>query len=195
MESLNHYLFLMINATPVSPDWLIDVARWIASDLITIVPIILIAMWFWSSKRKLVINTATALTIAVAITTIVRDIYPHARPFVEGVGYQFLNHSSSSSFPSNHGTVIFTFALSFLFWDNIKTAAGLLMVALLIAWSRVYLGIHWPMDMVGAAIVATMACLLARFNGQRFGEKILRLTEHFYRLVFSVPIRKGWVRS
>lgn len=39
--------------------------------------------------------------------------FPHDRPFVENIGYNFLHHAADDSFPSDHGTVIFTFALAF----------------------------------------------------------------------------------
>lgn len=195
MESLNHDLFLIINAGPDSPDWLVALARFFARDLIAIVPIVITALWLWSSKRKLVINTITALVVAMLFTTIIREIYPVARPFAEGVGHQWLNHAPTSSFPSNHGTVIFTFSVSFLFWDRLRYALGLLLAAGLIGWSRVYLGVHWPLDMLGAATVALVACAVTQFIWRYFGRQILGSVEHVYHLVFSVLIRRGWVKN
>lgn len=195
MESLNYELFLKINATPASPEWLLSLARFFAQDLIVIVPALIVMMWFWSDKRKLVINTVSTLVIAVALTATIRELYPHARPFVEGVGYQFLSHSATASFPSNHGTTIFAFAFSFLFWDRFESAAALFVIALLIAFSRVYLGVHWPMDMAGAAIVAVLSCAVTQLLWRYSGQQVLYLTESGYRLIFSHFIRRGWIRN
>ncbi len=35
-------------------------------------------------------------------------LFPHDRPFVDHIGYNFLHHAADDSFPSDHGTVIFT---------------------------------------------------------------------------------------
>lgn len=195
MESLNHYLFYKINATPDSPYWLITLAHWIAQDLIMLVPIILLVMWLWSTRRRLVINSAMALVIAFTLTTLIRAIYPHARPFVEGVGYQFLDHSTSPSLPSNHGTIIFTLAIAFLFWDYLKYGISLLIVGLLIAWSRIYLGVHWPLDMLAAMVVSWVACIITRLIEPKIFTPLRQLIERYYFIVFAVPIRKGWVKK
>ena len=67
MEELNHSLFIAINATPASPAWLLQLATFIAKDLIAIVPLLIVALWLWgprdqvSSQRVLVLKTGMAL--------------------------------------------------------------------------------------------------------------------------------------
>ncbi|SUH38487.1 UDP pyrophosphate phosphatase [Salmonella enterica subsp. enterica] len=57
-------------------------------------------------------------------------LFPHDRPFVDHIGYNFLHHAADDSFPSDHGTVIFTFALAFLFWHRLWS--GIVMMAIAI---------------------------------------------------------------
>ena len=38
LEQLNYDLFYLINATPASPEWMLDFATFLAKDLISIVP-------------------------------------------------------------------------------------------------------------------------------------------------------------
>ena len=45
MEALNHTLFLWINATEDSPQWLISLATFIAKDVIAIVPLLMGLAW------------------------------------------------------------------------------------------------------------------------------------------------------
>lgn len=194
IEELNRYFFLAINATPQSSRELIELANFFAEQLILVVPIFMVGLWLWQShQRKILINVAIALIIAVSITALIRENIYHARPFADSVGYQFLAHRASSSFPSNHGTLIFTFALAFLWWGRVLYGMGLLAIALLIAWSRVYLGVHWPLDMVGAIIVAVVACVITQLINQNWREVFLKKVEFVYRFLFSIFIRKGWV--
>ncbi|MCU5774973.1 undecaprenyl-diphosphate phosphatase [Erwiniaceae bacterium BAC15a-03b] len=200
METLNRALFLWINATPASPQWLISLATFLAKDLIAIVPLLIVALWFWGpkehvhSQRELVLKTGIALLYALAISFCIGALFPHPRPFTLGFGYQFLAHAPDYSYPSDHGTTIFTFALAFLLWHRRWSGAVLMITGLAIAWSRVYLGVHWPMDMLGGLLVGILGCLFSQVAWQFYGAALLQLCSKLYRTLFAFPIRKGWVR-
>ncbi|WP_337024169.1 MULTISPECIES: undecaprenyl-diphosphate phosphatase [unclassified Pantoea] len=201
MEALNHSLFLWINATTDSPPWLINLATFIAKDVIAIVPLLIVALWFWGpreqvqSQRALVLKTGIALIYALSISWCVGQLLPHPRPFAIGFGHQFLAHAADDSYPSDHGTTIFTFALAFIFWHRLWSGVILLAVGSTIAWSRVYLGVHWPMDMLGGFLVGLLACLASHMAWQLYGERMLAFTHQLYRALFAMPIKKGWVRG
>lgn len=201
LETLNYSLFSLINATPDSPPWLISLAVLIARDLILVAPMVAVALWLWgardqvSAQRQLVIKVTLAMGVSLLISWLMGILFPHDRPFADHVGYNFLQHSADSSYPSNHGTVIFTFALAFLFWHRLWSGVVLMAMACAIAWSRVYLGVHWPMDMLGALLVALIGCLTAKILWQGFGPALYRRLQQIYRVCFSLPISKGWVRD
>ena len=121
LENLNNSLFYLINATPDSAQWMISLAIFIAKDLINIVPLLAVVLWLWGPRaqvtlqRQLVIKMAIALIVGLTISWLMGHLFPHDRPFVNHIGYNFLHHAADDSFPSDHGTVIFTFALAFLF--------------------------------------------------------------------------------
>lgn len=201
MEELNRTLFLWINATPESPAWLISLATFIARDLIVIAPLAVMALWLWGSdqqlktQRTLVLKTGIALAYALTISWCIGNLFPHARPFVVGLGHQFLSHAPDDSYPSDHGTAIFTFAIAFLCWHRVWSGAILMGISIAIAWSRIYLGVHWPADMVGGLLVGALSCLFAQVAWHFCGRRLLQNISSFYRLVFALPIRKGWVRN
>lgn len=180
---------------------MIDFATFLAKDLISIVPVLAAILWLWGprsqvkAQRQLVIKMAMALGISVLVSYILGLTFPHDRPFVDHAGYTFLHHAPDDSFPSDHGTVIFTFALAFLFWHRLWSGAVLMVVAGAIAWSRVYLGVHWPMDMVGGLLVGLIGCVSAALLWNLFGEALYRGLSYLYRTLFAIPIRKGWVRD
>lgn len=160
LENINYALFALLNATPASPQWAIEMAIFIAKDLILIVPLLVVTLWLWGpAQRQMVFKLMLALTISLTVSWAIGHLYPHDRPFVAGVGYNFLHHAADDSFPSDHGTVSFTFALAFLFWHRLWSGALLMAIAAAIAWSRVYLGVHWPLDMVGGLLAGMCGCL------------------------------------
>ncbi|HCI5776389.1 undecaprenyl-diphosphate phosphatase [Klebsiella quasipneumoniae] len=196
LENINYALFALLNATPASPQWAIEVAIFIAKDLILIVPLLVVTLWLWGpAQRQMVFKLMLALTISLTVSWAIGHLYPHDRPFVAGVGYNFLHHAADDSFPSDHGTVSFTFALAFLFWHRLWSGALLMALAAAIAWSRVYLGVHWPLDMVGGLLAGMCGCLGAALIWHTVGPALYRQLQRLYRLSFSLPIRKGWVRG
>ncbi|BCU56276.1 undecaprenyl-diphosphate phosphatase [Enterobacter kobei] len=201
LEDLNYTLFAWMNATPDSPAWLIQAAILIARDLINIVPLLAVVLWLWGprdqlcAQRQLVIKMGMAIVVSLTVSWVMGHVFPHDRPFVDGVGYNFLHHAPDDSYPSDHGTVAFTFALAFLFWHRLWSGTVLMGVALLIAWSRVYLGVHWPLDMLGGLLVGISGCLSAQMLWQAFGQSLYAALQRAYRLCFAIPIRKGWVRD
>lgn len=201
MEEINRSLFLLLNANGDSPRWLIALATLIARDVIFIVPLLIVALWLWgprsrlTSQRVLVIKTGMALIYALAISWCLGHLFPHPRPFAIGLGYQYLSHAPDYSYPSDHGTVIFTFALAFIFWHRLWSGVVLLAVGAAIAWSRIYLGVHWPMDMLGAVLVGLLSCLFGQIFWAMCGDRLLPAISSLYRTLFAFPISKGWIRN
>lgn len=101
-----------------------------------LVPLLLVGLWLWRpqsqliSQREVVAKTTIALLFAMLAAAATGRLLPHERPFVAGIGYLFLAHAPDSSFPSNHGTAIFTCALAFLFWYQIWLGGLLMIVAM-----------------------------------------------------------------
>lgn len=88
-----------------------------------------------------------------------------------GLGHQYMAHVPEASFPSDHATLLFGLALPLLpaaasrLWGVI-----FLLLALGTAWARVYLGVHFPADMLGGLAVAVVAwALVAALRGPLHG--------------------------
>ena len=104
-------------------------------------------------QRGLVIKTLTGIGVALFISYLCGALWPHPRPFTIGLGHAFFAHKATSSFPSNHTIIIATLAFTLLFdrrWAGWGWAT--LALAAVVGLSRVYLGVHFPLDIAGGLL-------------------------------------------
>lgn len=77
-----------------------------------------------------------------------------------------------------------------------ETLLGLacLGTGLLVAWARLYLGVHFPLDMLAAAGVAAFMYALVTPVWRRLGDRATLLVEQVYGRAMAWPISRRWVR-
>ncbi|WP_236860966.1 MULTISPECIES: hypothetical protein [Arsenophonus] len=122
-NDINLSLFKFINANPMTSSNILGIATFFAKKLIFIFPSITIISWIWGPSKNLsyqrifVCKTTFSLIIVICsvISGFISILFPQERPFILGIGQQFLYHDPTPSFPSNHATIAFTFTLSFFF--------------------------------------------------------------------------------
>ncbi len=106
------------------------------------------------SRRKLYLFAEGALAVILSrgiIATTIHFFYYHARPFVV-YGFTPLIGESGSSFPSGHAA--WFFALAMVVWyANRKWGIWYFILAALMGIARVYVGVHWPFDILGGAAI------------------------------------------
>jgi undecaprenyl-diphosphatase len=163
MESFNHSLFLTLNASAEPSPAVVLLAIIAAKYVVALVPLHIGLLWVGNTRitRSVALTAILALTIALAANQIIGLIAYTPRPFLIGLGHQLIDHRPSSSFPSNHGTIVFTYAAALAFCRVWRLSVVVGCLGLLVAWSRIYLGVHFPFDMLGAAIVSTLAAFVS----------------------------------
>lgn len=198
LESFNQSLFLLINADPATPAWRIHAAMLVANQLILLVPGVMAAVWLWGgqAQRSLMLNALASVAVALGLSYLCGALWPHPRPFVIGLGHVFFAHKPTSSFPSNHTIIIAAFAFA-LILDRRWAGWGWLALAgaLLVGTSRVYLGVHFPLDIVGGLLLAPLAAAITVPVWQRAGEPLTGVAQAVYRKVLALPIARGWIRA
>lgn len=163
LTEINNQLFLLINAAPNTPRSIITIAIFFAQYLIYL-PII-IGIFFWFKKpasREVIYKIIATIIFTLTIAAILRGLINSPRPFELGMGTNNLLHSSSNSFPSKHASFIFaiTFALYYSMKQKLVTAVffiASLSISILVCWARIYLGVHWPFDIL-AAVLTSFIC-------------------------------------
>ena len=61
----------------------------------------------------------------------------------------------TGAFPSGHASSAFACA-AVLAWASPRLRVPALVLAAAIAWSRVYVGVHWPLDVLGGAVLGVL---------------------------------------
>ncbi len=198
LESFNQSFFLLINADPATPAWRIHAAMLVANQLILLVPGVMAAVWLWGgqAQRSLMLKALASVAVALGLSYLCGALWPHPRPFVIGLGHVFFAHKPTSSFPSNHTIIIAAFAFA-LILDRRWAGWGWLALAgaLLVGTSRVYLGVHFPLDIVGGLLLAPLAAAITVPVWQRAGEPLTGVAQAVYRKVLALPIARGWIRA
>lgn len=156
ISGLNGSLFDAINDLAGHVTFADDVMKFAAQYLIYALFALVFASWFVrggsDQSRRLAAYTAlgTAALSLLAIVVIQR-FYDHPRPFVNRSGVVLLiSHGADTSFPSDHATAAFAFAAGIAMY-RLRYGLALMALAALIAFARVYVGVHYPFDVLGGA--------------------------------------------
>ena len=162
MEHLNQTFFLWLNA-PEHPNALVvTLATFFAEWLIWAVPILIGIGWLRgnvNTRKALLVATASGL-LGLLTNQIIGLAWSHPRPFMIGLGHTLIPHVADSSFPSDHLTLWWSVAFSLLLQRGPRSVGvTLALLGLPIAWSRIYLGVHFPLDMLGAIAVAAFSAV------------------------------------
>lgn len=140
-------------------------AQALAEWTIFLGPGLLAFLWIVGDRqdRRAAMAAGLAGLLALLVAATVSSLYFHPRPFMVGLAHNYLHHASDSSFPSDHATLLF--ALAFSLWIEPparlhRAGQALLLLACAVGWSRVYLGAHYPLDIVGAGAIGLVCAAL-----------------------------------
>jgi undecaprenyl-diphosphatase len=121
-------------------------------------------LWFFfrDKKKTLVVLLLAILSLLLAdwIGNSLKYYFERIRPCNEIEGVRVLvGCGGSFSMPSNHAANAFAFAIPFFIFFKNKIRYAFLAVALLVALSRIYVGVHYPSDVLAGAFLGSALAL------------------------------------
>jgi undecaprenyl-diphosphatase len=191
MIAFDETLFLWINGLAGNVAFVDEFFKGIANDYIFIISacLIMLALWFGTreagqrERNQLgVIVASLGLGIAQGFVSLTNAFLTRPRPFTELPTNLLFYQPTDSSFPSNSTAVIFAIAVA-IFLVNRRAGAVLFGLAILHGFSRIYVGIHYPLDVLGGAAEGTVAALLVFGLIKLLGPwpgRLLKLLRSFY---------------
>ncbi len=125
--------------------------------------IVILALVFWCIDKRYGYKLSFAFLFSGVINGVVKSIVNAPRPIgMEGIRSLRVETATGTSFPSGHTQNITSFLVSLMkqlrrFWVYVIGAVLILLVAV----SRLYLGVHWPADVLGGIAIGALAVILA----------------------------------
>jgi len=190
VRELDEALFLRIN------DWvgkftpMDEVMRLIASDYLVPVTLalILFALWFAGSDLETreryqigIVVAVFAVALANSSIEVLNNFYFRDRPFLNHEAELLFYRPTDSSFPANSAAAAFAIAGSVGIFQR-RLAIAIVSLAALYAFSRVYVGVHYPIDVVGGAVFGLVAVPIA-VGLVRIIRPVLLLSLRWMRLI------------
>lgn len=140
------------------PAWMIQTAAAAAEAPLWL--IMALAGWRLRARYRVLALALTTIALCIAVETTIGWVHPYPRPFAAGFGPAWVHHAANNAFPSTHVSIAMVLTLVLGLHGERAAAFGSLALALLMGWARIYVGIHWPADVLGAALLATLCVLL-----------------------------------
>lgn len=158
---MDYLIFKYLNSFAGHKEWLDILGLIIAEHLIFVLPIIVFIGYYFFNKKKnifsIFLKILFSLILVYGLNYLIGVILKRPRPFVSHREvYQlskFFAKPSDYSFPSCHTAIAFVFVFSVLL-DWKKFGIILIMPAIMIGLGRIFVGVHYPLDILGGILIA-----------------------------------------
>jgi len=146
--------------------------------IIPILLVVILAVLFYRKDKTFAYVLAIAPLVGEIIKSLLKNYYREPRPAFFGCSV-LTKYMDQFSFPSGH-TIFYTIFFGLIayycvkhfndFWVKIGLVVAIFLIST-IGYSRVYLGAHWPIDVVGGYIIGGAILTIAIFAYEFYGKE------------------------
>jgi len=169
-QGWDEILFTALNLAGTNP--VVDALMVLVTTLgaAYIVVLVVVPLW-WRGQREATFDLLLLLGITVLLTEAIRFAVDRPRPcLLPGVrtlaGYG-CDVETDPSFPSGHASRAFALAAFVTLRFRWRTGSAATAFAILVGVSRIYLGVHWPSDVLAGALLGVGLALLVELLARR----------------------------
>lgn len=133
-------------------------AEWLVYLLAVLVLVPFVFEKSWRSALRISATVAGGAGLALMLRWLIGEFLFRPRPFVVSSAIEPLVAKSADSpaFPSGHAVAAFGIAWGLFLWDR-RVGAFALVLAAAVAVGRVAVGVHYPSDVIGGALVGILS--------------------------------------
>ena len=139
---------------------------------------LVVAQWWSKIDRTHIRHTCIAaglsFLIGLGLNQIILLFVHRVRPYDAGVSHLIISKSPDWSFPSDHATASIAIVAAFALRGLPRRTLLFGLLALLICWSRIFVGTHYLTDVLGGGLTGVVAAMLA-WVFYREGSRLNRL--------------------
>lgn len=160
--NLDWHLYKSIYGVSLHHHWVGTVFSDIEKVSIPLMVVMTAALWFLSRpggdrKWKLACGSGFAsAALAYLFAFVIHHVWARPRPYMDHHIRHPWSNTTDASFPSDHATVSYAIAFAVLAFDPIAGAI-FLVVATIIAVGRLFIGAHYPSDVLAGLVIGLIA--------------------------------------
>ncbi|MFF7314864.1 phosphatase PAP2 family protein [Streptomyces sp. NPDC008137] len=182
-----------------APGWLDRVMEYVGEYGLLLAIVLLVVWCWWTVRRRGDEDAASSVAalvwaplaagIAVLVNVPIRGFVERPRPFLDHQGLEVLvSGKTDYSFVSDHATIVMAMAVG-LFVAHRKFGLVALVLAVFGGFIRVYMGVHYPTDVVGGFALGTAVALLLSPVAMALLTPVVRAVERSPRVGWLVRAR------